>query len=392
MSVWVILNPTKIRSVEALRTQVESIAHSCGVTHIHWLMTSQEDPGTGQAIEAAQAGANIVIAAGGDGTVRAVAAGLADTNVRMGILPLGTGNLMARNLGIPLDDVAKAFKITVGAGHRRVDLGWLRMEAQDAPALLPAEGKLVHHAYNMWAGTSRAPAQPEEMPADDEFSFLVISGLGFDGKTMADTDPQLKKRLGWIAYVVAALGALSVPRMKVKLRLHEPCSPKETRASAWENADPHEEAASQGQMYQVNNVGFQEKSATRIRPDKDVDVMARCVFFANCGQLPFVTLAAAASVDDGLIDVAVVDTVAGLVGWANLAGKIFAQGLGIRPVNTAMSLGRIVFRQARGADVSVDQAQIVQVDGDAVGRARRIHVRIQRAAVDIAAPVGNGRF
>ena len=38
--------------------------------------------------------------------------------------------------------------------------------------------------------------------------------MGYDGATMADTDPELKKRIGWIAYVWAGLGAMGVPRMR----------------------------------------------------------------------------------------------------------------------------------------------------------------------------------
>ena len=59
------------------------------------------------------------------------------------------------------------------------------------------------------------PPRPRPLePRTDEYACLVIAGMGYDGATMADTDPELKKRIGWIAYVWAGLGAMGVPRMK----------------------------------------------------------------------------------------------------------------------------------------------------------------------------------
>ena len=48
--------------------------------------------------------------------------------------------------------------------------------------------------------------------------------MGYDGATMADTNPELKKRIGWIAYVWAGLGAMGVPRMKARLTLRSPAA------------------------------------------------------------------------------------------------------------------------------------------------------------------------
>ena len=67
-----------------------------------------EDPGLGQAREALEAGVDVVIAAGGDGTVRCVAEVLAGTGTPMGLVPLGTGNLLARNLGVDITDPVSA--------------------------------------------------------------------------------------------------------------------------------------------------------------------------------------------------------------------------------------------------------------------------------------------
>ena len=78
--------------------------------------------GTELARRAASGGAALVVAAGGDGTVNSVAAGLAGSGIAMGILPLGTANDLARELGIPRAIDAAAQRLVDGA-PRSVDLG-----------------------------------------------------------------------------------------------------------------------------------------------------------------------------------------------------------------------------------------------------------------------------
>ncbi|NVP72783.1 acylglycerol kinase family protein, partial [Vibrio cholerae O1 biovar El Tor] len=67
--------------------------------------TRADDPGTSMTREALEWGADVVLAAGGDGTVRTVAEVLAGTGTPLGLIPMGTGNLLARNLGAHLDDI-----------------------------------------------------------------------------------------------------------------------------------------------------------------------------------------------------------------------------------------------------------------------------------------------
>lgn len=100
---WVILNPSKHADPQAFKERINRKAKELGIEHVHWRETTPEDPGTGQAVRALEEGASVVIAAGGDGTVRAVAAGMAGSGVRMGIIPVGTGNVLAGNLSIPDD-------------------------------------------------------------------------------------------------------------------------------------------------------------------------------------------------------------------------------------------------------------------------------------------------
>ncbi len=70
------MNPSKHDDPQAFKDLINRKAKELGIDHVHWRETTREDPGTGQAVRALKEGASIVIAAGGDGTVRAVAAGM----------------------------------------------------------------------------------------------------------------------------------------------------------------------------------------------------------------------------------------------------------------------------------------------------------------------------
>jgi len=83
---------------EHLRRRFADLGHEL----LSWQETSPEDEGTGLARDALADGADLVVGAGGDGTVRAVATALAGTGTALGIVATGTGNLLARNLSLPL--------------------------------------------------------------------------------------------------------------------------------------------------------------------------------------------------------------------------------------------------------------------------------------------------
>ena len=119
------------------------------------------------AARAVKRGADAVIAVGGDGAVLQVVQSLAGTQVALGIIPMGTGNLLAGNLDIP-KGVDDAVKVLVDGGRRKIDLGRLS------------------------AGGKRT-------------MFAVACGVGFDAQVMASTDPEEKQRLGKLAYVVSAI-------------------------------------------------------------------------------------------------------------------------------------------------------------------------------------------
>lgn len=167
--VVVVVNPAKFDGdTTTVRAQVTEAARAFGGAVPHFVETTQEDPGFGQARAALDQGADLVCALGGDGTVRAVAASLAGTGTALGLLPGGTGNLLARNLDIPLSDLAEAVQVAWAGQDRPIDVGWVQ----------------------------RDDAEPE--------MFAVMAGAGFDAAIMGDTPAALKDKVGWAAYVVAA--------------------------------------------------------------------------------------------------------------------------------------------------------------------------------------------
>ena len=376
---WIIMNPSKHEDPQAFKDLINRKAKELGIDHVHWRETTREDPGTGQAVRALEEGASVVIAAGGDGTVRAVAAGMAGSGVRMGIIPVGTGNVLAGNLSIP-DDPGQALAVALDRNHRAVDLAWVRVEDATQESDQPAEGGLrlaaraaLHPEVTL--PNEEAPASSIE-PRADEYACLVIAGMGYDGETMADTDPELKKRIGWIAYVWAGLGAMGVPRMKARLTLRSPSAPA---------PDPL------GVGDQLAGTTLDEEDAApeqspHSHADEITRVEARSVMFANAGEMKMLVLAPDAELSDGLIDVIAVDAHAGLLGWADVTWKMLGQLIGLRPINLPVSTGKVAFRQAKGASVTAEEAQVCQVDGDAIGVAHTMHIRMQAGALDIAVP------
>jgi YegS/Rv2252/BmrU family lipid kinase len=115
----------------------------------------------------AAAGEPVVIAAGGDGTLNEVVRGLAGTSTILGVLPAGTMNVFAREMGIPFDSLERAFAV-IESGHIcEIDL----FEANGTP-------------------------------------FVQMAGVGFDARVIEETSWESKKMLGPLAYLLAAVKVL----------------------------------------------------------------------------------------------------------------------------------------------------------------------------------------
>jgi len=124
----------------------------------------------------AAAGEPVVIAAGGDGTLNAVVNGLAGSNTALGVLPAGTMNVFARELGIPFGSLEKAFGVITDGNVRQIDL----FEGNGSP-------------------------------------FVQMAGVGFDAMVIEETTWESKKMLGPLAYLLAAVKVLGEkpPKMEI---------------------------------------------------------------------------------------------------------------------------------------------------------------------------------
>lgn len=164
-SAAVIYNPAKVIGIEIFHELVERTLAEHGYGQPLWLNTTIEDPGKEMARTAVERDVDLVLIAGGDGTVRVVLGELAYSGLRVGILPSGTGNLLARNLEIPLD-LDRALRLAVSADAAPTDL--VEVSLPDG----------VQHA-------------------------AVLAGVGIDANIMGDTNEDLKRAIGAAAYIVA---------------------------------------------------------------------------------------------------------------------------------------------------------------------------------------------
>ena len=328
----IVVNPTKT-DVEELRHIADRTTAMLGFPEARILETTVEDPGTGQARRAVEEGAQVVIAAGGDGTVRAVAEGLMHSDVPMGLLPLGTGNLLATNLDLTGISDRELLTIALTGRERPIDMGVLHTEALTGPEL--------DHLKN---STNRDDSFGVDAPTDGASAhYLVIGGLGFDAVMVGGVDDHLKKRLGIVAYPVYALRHLFDHRIKAELVLNR---------EATQAANPDQ-------------------------PIPVVTVDARSIMFANCGRLMSgVTLVPSAQVDDGWLDIVVMDTRGGIKGWLDLTNKVLLQGAGRRSNLAVLKDARIDSHRARTATVRTRRPHPVQVDGDILSLATTIHTEV----------------
>lgn len=176
-----IVNPSKPQA-EARRLHIQRFCEAKGLNRIRFYDTQLDKDGRVCALEALEDGADVVIAVGGDGTVRTVASALSGTGHALGIIPIGTGNLFARNMGIPVDDIDAALTVATSHGSRLVDVGRLTLL--------------------------------DDETADHGHAFLIIAGIGFDAVMIDDTDPELKKNISWLAYFVSGVKNLFAPKYK----------------------------------------------------------------------------------------------------------------------------------------------------------------------------------
>jgi YegS/Rv2252/BmrU family lipid kinase len=175
----VVFNPAAAgRDPSERRADIRSALTTAGYSP-EWFETTASDAGDGMARKLIDDGVELLFVAGGDGTVMACATALAGSGIPLALLPGGTGNLLALNLGIPLD-LDQAIAVALRGSRRTIDVCDM--------------------------GTHK---------------FVVMAGLGFDAAMFRDTSPTLKKFVGPIAYVVSGLKHVRSEATEVTVRIDD---------------------------------------------------------------------------------------------------------------------------------------------------------------------------
>jgi diacylglycerol kinase (ATP) len=156
------------RPVQELAAQLESLG-----IKIDLKLTQRPGDAAEIAARAARNGTADVIVAGGDGTINEAIQGLAGTKARLAIIPRGTGNVLARELGLPLDD-EQALKVVAQGKSRQIYLGLAIDET-----------------------------------TDERRHFVLMAGIGLDASVVGRVQPKLKKRIGKGAFWISGLSHLA---------------------------------------------------------------------------------------------------------------------------------------------------------------------------------------
>ncbi|MFF3212996.1 diacylglycerol kinase family protein [Streptomyces sp. NPDC002886] len=167
---------------DELADRLGAVLRGHGHRNVRWILTSAERACGSLAEDLTAVRPALVVVCGGDGTLRACADVLAGSGIPLALVPCGTGNLLARNLGLPMDPVAALDESLAGDSHG-IDVGRVR-------------------------GDGLAPTR-----------FTVMAGVGFDAAMVRDASPRLKSRMGWAAYVLSAVRHLNDPGVRLTVRI-----------------------------------------------------------------------------------------------------------------------------------------------------------------------------
>ncbi|CAN5466814.1 diacylglycerol kinase family protein [soil metagenome] len=312
----IIYNPTKV-DLPKLRRAVATAQKEAGWADSIWLKTTVDDVGSSQAREAIERHADVVLAAGGDGTVRAVAEGLRGSGVPLALLPAGTGNILARNLDVAMTHLAASVHTAFTGVDRAIDVGVIELERED-------HSRETH-------------------------SFVVMAGLGLDAKMIANTNLELKRRVGWLAYVDAI--ARSV-RDSEKIRMR----------------------------YRLDS-----------EPERTMNV--HTVLVGNVGLLPGnLLLLPEAEPDDGLFDIVTLRP-EGLGGWVQIWARIVWENgvlrrssVGRRLAGFNRDVRTLRYLKGRRLSVKLDRPEEFELDGDEFGLVIGFDAHIDPAALIVRVP------
>jgi diacylglycerol kinase (ATP) len=271
------------------RARLETLARAAGLTRA-LRETDAERGAAPLARDAVEHGMQRVLVSGGDGSVMEAAGALAGTGAALAVVPGGTGNLLAVNLGLPGDPEA-ALSLALTGDARPIDVG-------------RANGEV----------------------------FLVMAGIGADARMVRDADRELKRRLGFLAYFVAAVRQLGRPRG----------------------------------LYTITIDG------------RSIRRSAHSVIIANLGRVTGgVELVRGSDPDDGLLEVAILRARTfrhlAVVAWKALSGTLRSDEM-------------LEIRRGREILVETRRPQPVQIDGNEAGVTTRLEVHVEPGALRIVRP------
>lgn len=172
-STLIILNPAAhSERAQRKRADVEALARDCVVC-----ATTCTGDAESMARRGVKEGFGNIVAAGGDGTINEVVNGLAGTSAKLGILPIGTMNVFATELGLPVNDLERCWNIIQSDSTRDVDLA------------------KANHKY-----------------------FVQLAGVGLDAQVVKETSAQFKRNFGPLSYLISAaqIAARQPPRLAIQ--------------------------------------------------------------------------------------------------------------------------------------------------------------------------------
>jgi len=327
----VIVNPTKFDNVAEVRGMIRRTCVGQGWADPWWAETTVEEPGQTQAQAAIKAGVDVVCPLGGDGTVRNVASALVDSGMPIGLLPGGTGNLLARNLELPVDSIRRSLVVILTGRNAEIDTCILTLTRPEVDDLKERAQDPDDSARNI---DMHDAAHNPDTPKVEEHTFLVMAGLGFDAEIMATAPEDLKATIGWGAYVFAGAQHLKGPRFHV-------------------------------------DVEFADGTTDH----RDV----RSVIVGNVGKLQggFKLLPEARS-DDGLVS-ALLLYPRGLLGWASIWRRLIMG----RDIGPPARLKQFSSTRVR---VEASEPVQVQVDGDSLGAGIVMDVEVKPKSLVVRLP------
>jgi len=306
----VIFHPSKIT-----RAKIESAFSKAGFVNLSYFPSDHKTGGLKATKKAIEAGATHIIVAGGDGTVRACVQAVFEEEapVSLGLVPIGTGNILARNLKLPITNLDKCIRRAVIGDVYEIDLG-------------------VAKAMNKHGELTK-------------FYFTGIAGIGMDARIMQRTLPELKRRVGWIAYIEGGFRSLPMKFEKFEV-LVDDFSPRTLKSYS--------------------------------------------ILIGNAGWLPGqISMMPDARLDDGKLDVAAIGP-RKIWDWVDFIARVTWQNKVVRP----LALGRKWMDQTAnlktienlgGSRIRVKPHHLspLQLDGDVIGEVLEVDFSLKHRVLKI---------